>query len=74
MISREEVESVLARIRPFLQADQGDIELVAVVGNDARVRMTGACANCPSARMTLVGGVEAVLRERISGFEHVHAV
>ena len=70
-MTRDDVESVLTRIRPFLQADQGDIELVAIVGNDARVKMTGACANCPSARMTLVGGVEAVLRDRIPGFEHV---
>lgn len=74
MVSREQVESVLGRIRPFLQADQGDIELVAIVGNDARVRLTGACANCPAARITLVGGIETALRDGIQGFEHVVSV
>ena len=53
MVSRERVESVLNRVRPFLQADGGDIELIAVSGNSADVRLTGMCAGCPSAHMTL---------------------
>ena len=69
MITKEQVESVLGRVRPFLQADGGDIELVDVNGNSADVRLTGMCAGCPSARMTLHVGVEVALREEIAEFE-----
>jgi Fe-S cluster biogenesis protein NfuA len=69
MIDKERVESVLARVRPFLQADGGDIELVDVEGNSARIRLTGMCAGCPSAHMTLQVGVETALREEIPEFE-----
>jgi Fe-S cluster biogenesis protein NfuA len=68
-MTRERVEAVLQRVRPFLRADGGDIELVAVEGNSASVRLTGNCSTCPSAHMTLVLGVEAVLRKDIPGFE-----
>ena len=51
------------------QADGGDIELVAVVGNSAAVRLTGACAGCPSAHMTLHVGIETALREEIPDFD-----
>ena len=69
MITRERVESVLATVRPFMQADGGDIELIEVDGASADVRLTGKCAGCPSARMTLYFGVEAALREAIPEFE-----
>jgi Fe-S cluster biogenesis protein NfuA len=69
MVSRERVENVLNRVRPFLQADGGDIELLAVSGNSADVRLTGMCAGCPSAHMTLTVGVEAAIREEIPEFE-----
>ena len=69
MVSRERVQGVLDRVRPFLQADGGDIELVTVSGNSADVRLTGMCAACPSAHMTLHVGVEAALREEIPEFE-----
>jgi Fe-S cluster biogenesis protein NfuA len=69
MVTREQVESVLGRLRPFLQADGGDIELVDVSGNSAAVRLTGMCAGCPSALMTLHVGVEVALREEIGEFE-----
>lgn len=71
MVSRERIESVLDRIRPLMQADGGDIELVAVEGNSARVRLTGMCAGCPSAHVTLFMGVEAALREAITGFDEL---
>jgi Fe-S cluster biogenesis protein NfuA len=57
MITRERVESVLASVRPFMQADGGDIELLDVDGNSADVRLTGICAGCPSAYMTLYLGL-----------------
>jgi Fe-S cluster biogenesis protein NfuA len=44
MVPRERIEEVLARVRPLLQADGGDIELVDVDGNDATVRLTGVCS------------------------------
>ena len=69
MVSRERVQGVLDRVRPFLQADGGDIELVTVIGNSADVRLTGMCAGCPSAHMTLHVGVEAAIREEIPEFE-----
>ena len=69
MVTRERVEAVLNRVRPFLNADGGDIELMAVDGNSARVRLTGVCADCPSAHMTLHVGIETALREEIPEFE-----
>jgi len=69
MISKERVQAVLDRVRPFLQADGGDIELIAVEGNSANVRLSGMCAGCPSAHMTLYVGVEAALRQEIPEFE-----
>jgi len=69
MITRERVEAVLEHVRPFLQADSGDIELLDVNGNSADVKLTGMCAGCPSAHMTLFLGVETALREEIPEFE-----
>lgn len=69
MISKERVEAVLERVRPFLRADGGDIEVIAVTGNSALVRLTGLCADCPSAHMTLHVGIESALREEIPEFE-----
>jgi Fe-S cluster biogenesis protein NfuA len=68
-MTREQVEIVLQRVRPYLQADGGDIELTAVNGRTVAVRLTGACANCPSAHMTLFLGIEAALRNEISDFD-----
>ena len=73
MVTRERVELVLARVRPFMQADGGDIELVDVDGNSASVRLTGNCASCPSAHMTLNLGVETALRELMPEFETLRA-
>lgn len=69
MVTPERVESVLARVRPFMQADGGNIELVEVDGNSAAVRLTGRCAGCPSAHMTLYLGVEMALREQMPEFD-----
>ena len=69
MVTKERVEAVIQRVRPFLQADGGDIELLRVEGNSARVRLTGMCAQCPSAHMTLYLGVEMALRDDMPEFE-----
>lgn len=71
MVTRERVEEVLARVRPVLRADGGDIELLGLEGCSARVRLTGKCCGCPSAHMTLHLGVEAALRNEIAGFERL---
>ena len=62
---KEKVEEALAHIRPALQADGGDIELVDVQGGVVKVRLKGACGSCPSALMTLKYGVEERLKEAI---------
>jgi Fe-S cluster biogenesis protein NfuA len=74
MITRERIESVLDRIRPVMRADGGDIELVDVLDNGARVRLTGMCSGCPSAHMTLYMGVEMALRDEIKEFEELQVV
>ena len=61
----EKVKKVLEEIRPNLQADGGDIELVSVEDGIVKVRLKGACAGCPMSQMTLTFGVEKVLKERI---------
>jgi len=74
MVSRERIEAVLDRIRPAMRADGGDIELLDVQGNSACVRLTGMCAHCPSAYMTLHAGVERALRHEITEFEELQVV
>jgi Fe-S cluster biogenesis protein NfuA len=59
---RPAIEAVIRRVRPFILADGGDIELVAVDGDTVCVRMTGACAECPSSRLTLQYGIESAIR------------
>lgn len=74
VITREGVEAVLGRIRPFMQADGGGIELVVVDGNSATVQLTGMCAACPSGQLTLFHGVEAALRESLPEFSTLRVV
>jgi Fe-S cluster biogenesis protein NfuA len=71
MVTKENVESVLEKVRPYLQADGGNIELVGVDGLSAKVRLTGACSRCPSAHMTLHVGIESFLREEIPELESI---
>jgi Fe-S cluster biogenesis protein NfuA len=61
-------------IRPALQMDGGDIELVSVEEGVVRVRLQGACKGCPGARMTLQMGVQARLQEKIPEVKSVEAV
>ncbi len=71
MVTREHVQAVLDRIRPLLQSDGGDIELIDVVDNRAKVRLSGHCVGCPSAQMTLHFGVESALKEEIPELEGI---
>jgi Fe-S cluster biogenesis protein NfuA len=68
MVTAEQVQAVLDRVRPYLKADGGDIELIAIEGNSAAVRLTGVCAGCPSAHMTLHVGIETALRDEMPDF------
>jgi Fe-S cluster biogenesis protein NfuA len=71
---KAEVQKVLEKIRPALQADGGDVELVDVEGGVVKVRLTGACGGCPMATMTLKGGIEATLKREIPSVERVEQV
>ena len=71
---REQVEKSLQKIRPMLQADGGDVELVDVVDGIVKLRLQGACAGCPGAQMTLKMGVERQLKEDIPEVKGVEAV
>ena len=65
------IQAVMDRLRPFLQADGGDIVLLEIVGRKAKVRLTGKCAGCPSAHLTLHVGVEMAIKEEIPEFEEL---
>jgi Fe-S cluster biogenesis protein NfuA len=71
---REQVETALEKIRPALQADGGDVELVDVTDGVVKVRLTGACGTCPMATMTLKSGVERILKEEVPEVKEVQAV
>ena len=72
---REQVATSLGSIRPSLQADGGDVELVDVSEEGVvSVRLTGACRGCPMSTMTLKMGIERVLREQIPDIKSVEAV
>ena len=73
---KEEVAKVIDKIRPYLQRDGGDIELVEVLPETHRVkvRLQGACHGCPGATMTLKMGVERTLREEVDPLITVETV
>jgi len=68
------VEKALEKIRPLLQRDGGDIELVEVSDGVVKVRLTGACKGCPMSQMTLKQGVEKLLLKEVPGLKEVQAV
>jgi len=73
-VMKERVEKVIDKIRPVLQADGGNIELVDVVDGIVKVRLKGACAGCAGAQMTLKMGVERALKEEIPEVVSVESV
>ena len=71
----EKVKEVIDEIRPQLQADGGDVELVDVTDEGVvKVKLVGACAGCPMSTMTLAMGIEKNLKEKIPEVEKVEAV
>ena len=71
---KEQVEAVINEIRPLLQADGGDIELVGVEEGVVKVRLRGACAGCPFSAMTLKNAVEQRVKARIPEVQRVENV
>jgi Fe-S cluster biogenesis protein NfuA len=68
----EEVKRVLETIRPALQADGGDVELVEVTDDGiVKVKLVGACGHCPMSTMTLKMGIENTLKEKVPGVTEV---
>ena len=71
---REKVEEAIQEIRPYLQADGGNIELIDVTEGVVKVKLLGACAGCPMSKMTLKNGVERTLKKKIPEIVRVEAV
>jgi Fe-S cluster biogenesis protein NfuA len=72
---KERVEEALKKIRPALQADGGDVELVEVKEDGVvQVRLTGACGGCPMSQMTLKMGIERVLKKEVPEVVSVESV
>ncbi len=73
-MQKEQVEQVLNQIRPQLQADGGDVQLVDVTDGTVKVKLTGHCAGCPMSTLTLKNGIERLLKEKIKDVKEVVAV
>ncbi|MFH1539015.1 MAG: NifU family protein [bacterium] len=71
---KEKVQEVINQIRPHLQRDGGDVELVDYVDGVAKVKLKGACQGCPGAQMTLKMGIEKTLKEKLPEVKAVEAV
>lgn len=72
---RPRIEKALSSVRPYLQADGGDIELVEITDDlIVKVRLTGACNGCPFSMQTLKGGVEQALKKEVPEISGVEAV
>ena len=72
---REKIEGALNKVRPSLQADGGDVELIDVDEDGVvKVKLQGACAGCPMSQMTLKQGIEKILKQNVPEIDHVEAV
>ncbi len=67
----DEVLEVLDKLRPFLQRDGGDVELVDVEDGIVKLKLMGACGSCPSSTITLKAGIERALVEEVEGISEV---
>jgi len=71
---REQVEKALSKVRPMLQRDGGNVELVDVEGSVVKVRLVGACHGCPMSQMTLKAGIERIIKQEVPEVSEVVAV
>lgn len=74
MTMYDQVEEVIDKLRPFLQRDGGDVELVDVEDGIVKLRLMGACGSCPSSTITLKAGIERALLEEVPGIKEVQQV
>jgi Fe-S cluster biogenesis protein NfuA len=70
----DQVLEVLDKLRPFLQRDGGDVELVDVEDGIVKLKLMGACGSCPSSTITLKAGIERALLEEVEGVQEVMQV
>ena len=70
---KEKIQKALDKIRPMLQADGGDVELIDVQDGVVKVRLQGACAGCPMSQMTLKNGIEKILKKEIPEVKSVES-
>ena len=73
-LTKENVETVLDEMRPYLMADGGNVRLVEIEGPIVKLELQGACGSCPSSTMTLKMGIERRLREKIPEVVEVEQV
>lgn len=72
---KEKIEEALNSIRPYLQADSGDVELIEITQDGiVKVKLTGACEICPMSIMTLRAGIERSLMREVPGIRRVESV
>jgi len=73
-MSKENIEKVLEEIKPYLQADGGDVELVSIEDGVVKVRFLGGCSGCPLTDITLKTGIERYLKEKLPEVKEVISV
>jgi Fe-S cluster biogenesis protein NfuA len=72
---KEKVEAAIAKIRPMLKADGGNVELVSVSDDGVvQVRLQGACRGCPMSQMTMKNGIERIIKQEVPEVKRVEAV
>jgi Fe-S cluster biogenesis protein NfuA len=71
---RQRIEEVLDTMRPFLKADGGDVEFIAVQGRTVQLRLLGACSSCNMSNMTMKAGIEEGIKKAIPEIEAVEAI
>lgn len=71
---REKVEEVINQIRPALEADGGNVELIDIKDGVVSVKLTGACGSCPMSTLTLKMGIERLLKEKVPEIKEVVSV
>jgi Fe-S cluster biogenesis protein NfuA len=71
---KEKVQQIIDKIRPSLQADGGDVELIDVVDGIVTVKLQGACAGCPMSQMTLKNGIERLVKQELPEIKTVEKV
>jgi Fe-S cluster biogenesis protein NfuA len=75
LVMKEKVEAAIAKIRPMLQADGGNLELVSVSDDGVvQVRLQGACSGCPMSQMTMKNGIERIIKQEVPEVKRVEAV